>query len=409
MAMLCSCETGFSIIADELDPPEQCPRMWPTTMRLLVKTHGNLEEWREGFTAIPSRPRLPLPYAFGAACAQAGIAIRAIDAVGAPTSGEGTFPFEAVYDAGDLDRALAETDLVALWGMEGAVRCLRQAVRAPLDRQVAYLSYGWKAPADATFQRRLNLLTSRFAARFARCLILMTHEQLKQARQVLPADFPIVRLSVGIDVNYYRADTPEGSIPESYRDKIKSLLREPYVILPGDELRLNDDALDVVKRTGVRLVRISQYSHKSGTNKLKERVAAEGLQDRITVFEHISYESLRTLLQNAAAYAGFVDASWQPAGWTAGCEALASGTPLVMYDGLTARELIAKAIPTNLLTVIDPGDTAAFGSALERAVEAGKSREISSVARDFALRELNMDRTGPAFARDLLAALAKPA
>src|SRR5205807_1131498 len=88
---------------------------------------------------------------------------------------------------------------------------------------------------------------------------------------------------------------------------------------------------------GLRVARVPQEA--ATASWYRRKIAERGLADRLFVFEHVSYRTLRHLLQKATAYVGLVDSTWQPAGWTVLCESLASGTPAIVYDGPTAREM----------------------------------------------------------------------
>ena len=266
----------------------------------------------------------------------------------------------------------------------GIRSCLSEVAKPQAGRKTILLSYGWKQKGSVSPVRRANLLVARQAARFARCLVLMTHEQVLDARAALPETLPVVQLRVGIDTHYYQQSTPESDVPEEHRAAVERLLKKPYLIMTGDELRLNQDALQVAQETGLQLVRVSQYGYKSNTAGLKEEVLRQGLGERLVVFERISYPFLRYLLQNAAAYVGFVDATWQPAGWTAACESLASGLPVVLYDGLVARELAYQGIPKDVMRVIPMGNRDAFAQELTTLVASprnGRAITVKTVRR----------------------------
>jgi glycosyltransferase involved in cell wall biosynthesis len=374
-------------------------------MNLLACICGNVAEWQACFEPPGDRPRLPLPYAFGAACSNAGFTLSAVDFSAVAEGGADLGPFCAVYPRDQIDRALAEADLAIFWGGDGMRLSLCDALRPRRRRQIALLAYGWRERGAFTPSRRANLLTTRFAARFARCVVAMTTEQARDARRSLPSYVSVVPLSVGIDTRYYAHPSRLADVPTEHHAAVERLLQKPYVILPGDELRLNVDALDVIEASGLRLVRISQYGHKSGTNALKEEIARRGLGERVVVFERISYAFLRVLLQNAAAYAGFVDATWQPAGWTAVCESLASGLPVVTYDGYVARELVTLGIPSELCRIVPLGDRAAFGRELVILARAAERDGLVSLARRFAADHIDLEKTGPAFATALRAVL----
>jgi hypothetical protein len=227
----------------------------------------------------------------------------------------------------------------------------------------------------------------------------MTDEQAQEARAALPPSVRVVPLTIGVDTGFYAQPAQLADAPSEHRAAAERLLQEPYVILPGDELRLNADALDVVEATGLRLVRISQNGHKSGGDWLKAEIARRGLGERVFVFERVSYAFVRFLLQNAAAYAGFVDASWQPAGWTVACESLSSGLPLVIYDGYVARELFRLGVPQELCKIVARGDRAAFARELTQFAK--RPHGPLPALGGFAAARLDIAQTGPAFAAAL--------
>jgi glycosyltransferase involved in cell wall biosynthesis len=167
--------------------------------------------------------------------------------------------------------------------------------------------------------------------------------------------------------------------------------------MPGDELRLNADALAVVERSRLNLVRVSQYGHKNGIANFEREIRRRNLADRVFIFERISYPALRFLMKHALAYAGLVDATWQPAGWTVACESLASGLPVVLYDGLTARELTRLGAGPNILRAVSIRNTNAFASELQVIAEADRKSDLATEARTFANAALNLERTGAVF------------
>lgn len=371
---------------------------------VLVNINGNASEWRACFAPTGELPRLPLPFALGAGLAGQGIKLAAYDTSRTPAPDD-IAPFAQYFSKGDIDAAYKAVDFVFLWGTPGLKSCFGEAARRRADRKTVLLCYGWQPIGRVAAARRAMLALTRQAARSARCVVLMTRLQAAVAQANLSANVPVVQLRVGIDTRYYARPSSEVDVPDEHRAIVEKLLREPYVILPGDELRLNDDALEVARDSGLRVVRISQYGHKSGTSMLKEEVARRRLGDRVIVFERITYTFLRFLLQHAAAYAGFVDASWQPAGWTVACESLASGLPLVLYDGFTARELADQGLSSELLRVVPPRDRTSFGHELMALAAGPKSAALASAARQFAARVLDVEATAPDFARKLVAAL----
>ena len=271
-------------------------------------------------------------------------------------------------------------------------------------RKTILLNYAWRPQKNAPPLRQGFLKFSRLIARFSRGLILMTQEQINDARSSLPSSIPVIRLRVGIDTKFYGNPSKANDVPEKYKSITDLLLKEPYIILPGDQLRLNDDALKIAKLTGLKLVRVSQYENKSDTNYLKRKVFEFGLKDHVIVFERISYRFLRFLLQNAAAYAGLVDSSWQPAGWTVACESLACGLPLVLYEGFTSRELTMQGCKNELMKTVAHGDIGDCARQLVNAIE-NSTPELRLTAKKFAVENLDFQTTASEFGKKFLSSL----
>jgi len=161
----------------------------------------------------------------------------------------------------------------------------------------------------------------------------------------------------------------------------------------------------IVENGPFNLVRISQYGYKNKISALKAEVQRRNLGDRLVIFERISYPAIRFLLRHAAAYVGLIDATWQPAGWTVACERLASSLPLVLYEGITARELAWLGASLDILRSVPMRDIKAFAAALEAITTTGRKEERAAKARAFAAETLDLERTGRAFGERLLEAI----
>ena len=372
---------------------------------LLVAIDGNIGEWRDTLTSSPDRPRLPLPYAFGAATFNAGFRLSAIDldtkTTPANAARRDTAPFDTIFPAHALASALRATDFALLWGRSGLSALARQAILPQAKRRLLYFSYAWTAGTNASWLQRSRLEVARQAARFARGVVLMTSEQAEAARATLPRPVPVIALRVGIDCRFYTSATSLSDVAEADRPRVERLLQRPYVVMPGDELRLNEDALAVVENSPINLVRICQFGHRNGIAELRTEIRRRNLDDRLVIFQRISYPALRFLMRHAVAYAGLVDASWQPAGWTAACESLASGLPVVLYEGLTSRELGRLGAGPNLLRSVPIGDTKAFADEVQSLAAARGKTDLATEARTFAAERLDLERTGAAFGQSL--------
>jgi len=337
---------------------------------------------------------------FGGAFLAAGHCLSALDAPGRADKSAAA-PFRAIYHRRDLAEALQMVDLAVLWGSDALSAVLRQAITMKRKRNILMFSYVF-SPTKAGMKHRILDWSLKMLVPCASGLVLMTGEQTRQAQSAFAGKIPVIQLRCGIDTQFYRAEVGLNDVPENYRGDVGKLLSEPYVILPGDELRLNDDALRFVELSGIRLVRISQYGYKSGITKLKSEIARRRLAERLVLFEGIDYAFLRFLLRHASAYVGLVDSSWQPAGWTVACESLASGLPLVLYDGLVSRELIEIGAPQSCVQTVRMADVTGLAETISALIAKSDLRGLHSAeAAAFAERQLNLDITGPAFVAEV--------
>jgi len=337
---------------------------------------------------------------FGGAFLAAGHSLSALDA---PSQADKSAaePFRAIYHRRDLIEALQLVDLAVLWGSDALTAVLRQAITTNNKRNILLFSYVF-SPAKAGTKHRILDWSLKMLAPCASGLVLMTGEQTRQAKSAFGGKIPVIQLRCGIDTQFYRADIGHNDVPENYRKDVDKLHSEPYVILPGDELRLNDDAIRFVELSGIRLVRVSQYGYKSGIKKLKGEIARRRLGDRLVLFEGIDYTFLRFLLRHASAYVGLVDSSWQPAGWTVACESLASGLPVVLYDGLVSRELTEIRPPKSCVQTVGMADVTGLADKISTLIAKSDLRGLHSAeAVAFADQQLSLDVTGPAFVAEV--------
>jgi len=366
-------------------------------MHLLVSINNNIQEWCDTLSPRTDKPMLPLPYAFGGAFVRRGHKLSAVNvSTTMPSSEESLYPFEAVYPVKELLRAIKDVDLVSLWGGLGLSAIMRQFLLAPFRRRVVLNSYVWQMDSSPTLRSRKSVIATQVAARFARAVVVMTAEQAEMAGTALSGKVPVIFLRCGIDTAFYRVPSSFADVPENYREVVGKLLAKPYMILPGDELRFNRDALDVVTNTGIPMVRISQYSREDMLN-MQEEIRRRGIEDRFFIFERISYPFMRFLLQNAAVYAGLVNSEWQPAGWTVLCEALASGLPVVAYEGLATREMVRLGANSDFFRSVPMNDIRAFQEAAQSIFNKAGREEISKRAQSFAAEVLDFEHTAGDF------------
>ncbi len=370
-------------------------------MKLLVAINNNLHEWKAALHKGVDAPRLPLVYATGAAFIARGHRLNAVDISNKIDRSESPYPFGSIYHLDQLKSAMESADIDLLWGGLGIRAIIRQLMISPPRRRVLLLTYVWNPGAGIAYKNKKLDMSARISAFFSKGVVVMTNEQAMKARHDLPASIPVLKMRCGVDTQFYRNGSSIDDVPKQYRKVVEQLLPRPFVLMLGDELRCNQDAIDIVERSGLQVVRVSQYAEKSRVDLLKLKIADRKLSDRIIVFERISYPFVRFLLHRASAYAGLVDATWQPAGWTVACEALASGLPIVMYEGLVSRELSALGAPDDMLRVVRMRDSHAFQAELESIIASGRSSERTLTAREFAAHTLDLETTGLDFVQQV--------
>lgn len=366
-------------------------------MRLLVEVSGRVEDWQATISVTGDRPRLPLPFSCSAAFVAEGHEISAINFSNPSFAESAQGIFRRLYGSRELSRALGENDLAFFWASSAirgiAAGCLRPRCR----RKVLFGSYVWQAPPSANWNVRKLMVATRLAAKWSRGIVVITEEQRREAICALGQRVPVVKFTWGIDSVFYRAPSsgvpPVGELP---REVVTELLSAPYVILAGDQQRLDNDAVELVERHGIRLVRVPQERETAAW--YRSQIAKRRLQGRLFVFERVSYPALRFLLQHALAYVGLVDSTWQPAGWTVLCESLASGTPAVVYEGLTTREMRVLGAGDYLYSV--PHRSLDVVATKCQIIHRNRS-DLSNRAQMFARDLLDLKRTAPAFVRQV--------
>ena len=362
-------------------------------MRLLVEASGRMEEWQRSFEASADRPRLPLPFSTSAAFCARGHEVSAINFSDGHFSGLDAGHFRKLYGPGELKEALLENDLMLLWAATGIRAAVSNMVRLPAHRKVLLASYVWRVHQNAGWRGWRLAVTTRIAARLARAVVLMTDEQAREADHSLAARVPVLRFTWGIDSAFYRCEVAETDVSIEVRKELNDLLREPYVILAGDQLRLDNDALELVEKHNLRLVRVPQERHTA--NWYRRQMRERKLEGRLFVFERVDYPTLRYLLQRATAYVGLVDSTWQPAGWTVLCESLASGLPAIVYEGITARE-IRRLGAGDYVSVVPHRDVAAMAHGCKRLGDA-EGTLLRTNAADFSATALDLQLTASNF------------
>ena len=368
-------------------------------MDLLVGIDGNFSEWRDALRVDPNRPRLPLTYMLGAAFYQRGHRLFAVHSSNHKAEGVPAHPFKHVYPPARLLHVMAQVDLAFFWAAQGISATWMQAfLKFPQRKKVVLASYVWDLKTMPALKRYGLGLMTQMCAYFTRALSFITSEQCQSAERFLSGKVPVIKCPYGVDTRFYRLPSSFSDVPEAYRNDVDKLITEPYFFLPGDQQRCDQDVLDIVAHSGLRMVRAPQ-GHQAA-EQLRKQAGERGLSDRLFIFEKINYPFLRFLFHRAAACAGLVDSSWQPAGWTVACESLASGLPVVLYDGLVSRELQNRGAG-KFLHIVRRGDLQTFEETLRSTMSHQQGNKFSQEARQFAERELDLESCSEHFIRQI--------
>lgn len=365
-------------------------------MRMLVGFDGNIAQWR----AVPGHhadaPALPLVYPFGQAFVKRGHSLVGLQVTGnAVAQGD---PFERVYPLDRMREALGACDVALLWSWLGIRATLLSRFcggRPP----VLLASYVWRSSGHQGWKVRFLEAATRFTARLSAGTVLMTEHQCDAARNGLGDQARVVRFTCGLDLEFYESATDLGSLPGELRSALERIAEDRFVIVAGDQLRFDEDVLSLVGDHGLRVVRVVQEV--ATADRYRCWIAERRLEDRCFILNRIPYVALRWLLQHASAYAGVVDSSWQPAGWTVACEALAAGTPVVLYEGLVSSELRRLGAAEKQVLAVHPRDVRAMARAVARLISNPLSARDRVATRDFARQALDQ-RT---WAEELVAAI----
>ena len=294
---------------------------------------------------------------------------------------------------------MRNVDTVLSWGGYGISAILRQILLIPPCRRVLLGSYVWELATLPTMKSKWSGIITRILSCYSRAVTVMTDEQLVLAKKMLPRRVPVIRFVCGIDTSFYKIKSNYSDVPEIYRSSVDKFLTKPYAIMLGDQQRCNEDALKLLKQSNIKLVRVCR--DKKTITWFNENNNKHGFNNRLFVFEDLDHKFLRFLLQHASAYVGLVDSKWQPAGWTTACEALASGLPIVLYEGLVSRELVKLGAEETFLRRVPMNNVQNFKETLEDIISHHPIPCCSHKAQVFTSEKLDLEITGEKFVQQV--------
>ncbi len=180
-------------------------------------------------------------------------------------------------------------------------------------------------------------LKNRLILSLSRCQIYTSSKQYQYALENNIGK-PIL-LPIGIDLDFYYASKNKSKF-------LQKIINQKYIIMHGDEEREEDKLIKLASMLNIGIVRINQYPYKSKKN-LFEIAKSYFDIPFIYNFQNIDFHNYIWLLKNSTIYAGMVNSKFQPAGWTALCEAIILGIPSIISNGITSDDYL-KSIPKEI-------------------------------------------------------------
>lgn len=180
-------------------------------------------------------------------------------------------------------------------------------------------------------------LKNRLILSLSRCQIYTSSKQYQYALENNIGK-PIL-LPIGIDLDFYYASKNKSKF-------LQKIINQKYIIMHGDEEREEDKLIKLASMLNIGIVRINQYPYKSKKN-LFEIAKSYFDIPFIYNFQNIDSHNYIWLLKNSTIYAGMVNSKFQPAGWTALCEAIILGIPSIISNGITSDDYL-KSIPKEI-------------------------------------------------------------
>ncbi len=180
-------------------------------------------------------------------------------------------------------------------------------------------------------------LKNRLILSLSRCQIYTSSKQYQYALENNIGK-PIF-LPIGIDLDFYYASKNKSKF-------LQKIINQKYIIMHGDEEREEDKLIKLASMLKIGIVRINQYPYKSKKN-LFEIAKSYFDIPFIYNFQNIDFHNYIWLLKNSTIYAGMVNSKFQPAGWTALCEAIILGIPSIISNGITSDDYL-KSIPKEI-------------------------------------------------------------
>lgn len=320
-------------------------------MRALVITGTDVKYFQAVGGVDLSMPKLPQAYPYYGYLINNGIEVKILsleDNIERQKCGKKNNSFWQCLKVLSLRQYISSFDVVISWGFIGAWLALVFSLFNIKSKVFTVVFANYSPNSNLAFGKIKNKLFFK-GLKCCRGLIYMTHRQVVEAINDLKLlQEQIYYMPVGVDVNYFCPVSESNKV--SFGSELLNLLKEPYILVSGDQLRDELSILNILKGTGFKLVRITQSKK---TEEFWSDWKRQSCSKELDVFckSHLSFEEVKFIYQHALCLLNLVDNSWQPAGWTVMTEAMACGIPVIMNKGLVTEELRFYQDPLPLFEV----------------------------------------------------------
>lgn len=307
-------------------------------MRVLIVIGSDLKRFKDTGGDDPLSPRLPLSYPFYGYLKDKNFHVEVLSINNVTWEGsDRKLLFKLIGYISLVFRTFYffSFDLIISSGFIG-VFLSYLLIPMGLSKKICVIVYANKSPEPRTLLTKLKDAIFQYGLKLCGAVIYITKKQRDEAVNEIgiPAQAAYL-MPIGVDTNFFT--TSEIQDVTCIRDAVQKAAVESYVVVSGDQMRNENLIADIIKSSGLRLVRLTQSV---SVEKFWRKIIKE-TPEILNVFckAHLNFQEVRFLYQHALCVLNLVDNSWQPAGWTVLTEAMACGVPVIMNKGLVTEEM----------------------------------------------------------------------
>lgn len=307
-------------------------------MRVLILVGSDLKRFKDTGGDDPLSPRLPLSYPFYGYLKDKKFNVEVLSINNVTWEGsDRKLLFKLIGYISLIFKSfyISSFDLIISSGFLGV---LLSYILVFLGRnnKVCVVVYANRSPEPRTLLAKFKDSIFQFGLKLCGSVIYITKKQMEEAvSEIGLSAHSVYFMPIGVDTKFFTSLEEKNLI--FVGEVVKKVVDKLYVVVSGDQLRNENLIVEIIKNSGLRLVRLTQSVR---TEKFWRDIVKKEC-DKIDVFckAHLSFQDVRFLYQHALCVLNLVDNSWQPAGWTVLTEAMACGIPAIMNKGLVTEEL----------------------------------------------------------------------